>query len=385
MTVTAVVTQYFDVYCESSNMPWFAHIWVLVVNAVAVTIAMYLLIQFYVQLRHDLAQHSPFMKVLAIKLVIFFSFWQTFVISVLTSSTFHVLEANDYLAFPDLYVGVPSLLICVEMAIFAVMHIFAYPHKPYVTGHLGKYPSPSSGMDDIGPKQGGPFGLMALVDALNPWDMVKGFGRGIRWVFVGRKRRQLDESYKYNPNNDNGVVALEQTRGLDTTYRPGGARNLPIAEQFTRSKFGMPEYEEENAGLISHAQANPEMARNIPSPNTSPYKPARMRYDLTGQDISAGGSRYDEPTYPFATHSSVHPALREPALHPALRHNSDYHTPSGGESYPLAQVEDDVVFDPNKPQEIPGRVNSKRVRVVPSTEMLAERKVKSQHGELNLI
>jgi hypothetical protein len=27
MTITAVVTQYFGVYCESSNMPWFSHIW----------------------------------------------------------------------------------------------------------------------------------------------------------------------------------------------------------------------------------------------------------------------------------------------------------------------------------------------------------------------
>jgi hypothetical protein len=28
MTVTAVVTQYFQKYCESSNSPVFAHIWV---------------------------------------------------------------------------------------------------------------------------------------------------------------------------------------------------------------------------------------------------------------------------------------------------------------------------------------------------------------------
>ncbi len=28
MTITAVVTEYFEKYCESSNAPWFAHIWV---------------------------------------------------------------------------------------------------------------------------------------------------------------------------------------------------------------------------------------------------------------------------------------------------------------------------------------------------------------------
>ena len=38
---------------------------------------MYCLIQFYIQLRSDLAEHSPLLKVVAIKLVIFLSFWQT--------------------------------------------------------------------------------------------------------------------------------------------------------------------------------------------------------------------------------------------------------------------------------------------------------------------
>lgn len=49
----------------------------MVIEAAAVSIAMYCLIQFYVQIRPDVAQHQPFLKILAIKLVIFLSFWQT--------------------------------------------------------------------------------------------------------------------------------------------------------------------------------------------------------------------------------------------------------------------------------------------------------------------
>lgn len=43
----------------------------------SVTIAMYCLVQFYMQLKGDLAEHKPLLKITAVKLVIFLSFWQT--------------------------------------------------------------------------------------------------------------------------------------------------------------------------------------------------------------------------------------------------------------------------------------------------------------------
>ena len=49
----------------------------MVIEGGCVTVAMYCLIQFYVQLKDDLSEHRPLLKVTAIKLVIFLSFWQT--------------------------------------------------------------------------------------------------------------------------------------------------------------------------------------------------------------------------------------------------------------------------------------------------------------------
>ena len=76
-TFVSLITQFFGRYCESSLNPAFSHIWVMIFEATAVGIAMYCLIQFYVQLKTDLAPHRPFLKIACIKMVIFFSFWQS--------------------------------------------------------------------------------------------------------------------------------------------------------------------------------------------------------------------------------------------------------------------------------------------------------------------
>jgi uncharacterized membrane-anchored protein len=47
------------------------------VECVAVSIAMYCLIQFYYQIKNDISQFSPLLKIVSIKLVIFLSFWQS--------------------------------------------------------------------------------------------------------------------------------------------------------------------------------------------------------------------------------------------------------------------------------------------------------------------
>jgi hypothetical protein len=255
---------------------------------------MFCLIQFYVQLRVDLSQHSPFLKVLAIKLVIFLSFWQTFMISILTSATFNVLKPTATLAYPDLKVGIPSLLLCIEMAIFAFLHLFAFPWQPYrLDAAPTNYPrlssvSGESAKNIHGEKQGGFLGWKAFVDAMNPWDLVKAFARSMRWLFVGRRSRETDTSYMRNIAEDNDMVLQTNTEGYKQNV------NLPIADEFRRSRFGMPTTSdglrtpgpgEEGAGLIAHAQANP---RN----SSTGYVPAKERYDINGHEI--GPSRYEK-------------------------------------------------------------------------------------------
>lgn len=76
-TFVALITQLLGRYCERSFSPLYGHFWYQVLTAISVTIAMFCVIQFYIQTKGDLAAQKPFLKVLCIKLVIFFSFWQT--------------------------------------------------------------------------------------------------------------------------------------------------------------------------------------------------------------------------------------------------------------------------------------------------------------------
>ncbi|KAI0429385.1 DUF300-domain-containing protein [Xylaria sp. FL1042] len=310
MAITSVVTQYFGRYCESSNSPVFAHVWVIVIEAVAVTIAIYCLFQFYTQFRQSLAEHKLGLKVLAIKLVVFLSFWQTIAISLATSSTLNILSPNAKLAYPDLKVGIPSLLLCIEMALFAILHLWSFPYAQYKENAKTTFypsPNPSIGIppreNERGPKMGGFAGIKAFADAINVWDIVKAFGRGIRWLFVGAKHRHEDPSYQLK--GDTSYSGAHNTDGKSTDH-------LPIANQFRRSTFGLPSapgdpMPEESAGLIANAQPNPGSGHRK---HASPYQDAHPQayddnveqgpsthnttytpYDDRG-DIGASGSRY---------------------------------------------------------------------------------------------
>lgn len=333
MTIIAVVTQYFERYCESSNSPAFAHIWILAINCVAVFIAMYCVIQCYVQLKEPLDEHRPFLKVLAIKLVVFFAFWQVTAISVATSERFKIFEPNSIIAYPDIKVSIPAMLLCVEMVIFSILHFWAYPYSPYVPGaKTTYYPHPDSRKADLlparenphSPPSGGPLGVWAFLHAANTWDYVKAFGRGIRWLFFGVRNRKNDPSYK---NRNMSSLDLDNLAAKGDLQPARSTEHLPIADQFRRSKFGLPvangegdaqmANEDENTGLISHAQPNPTSARysrNLTSPRAppSPYEDGAYSHSPSPyRDIAA--SPLPSPYTPHArspVRSPVEPSRR---------------------------------------------------------------------------
>ncbi|KAJ5495047.1 hypothetical protein N7539_000163 [Penicillium diatomitis] len=254
MTILAVVTQATGRYCEESLSPAFAHVWTIVVESISVSIAMYCLIQFYVQLKEDISEHSPFLKILSVKLVIFLSFWQLIIINLLVS--LGAINESKTVATVDLKYGLPELLILIEMSIFSVLHLWAFSWKPYVIR-----PETSEVTDFFGngkpTYQGGRFGFGGLADAMNPLDLLKAVGRSFRWLAVGRKNRMLDPSYKPHTATI-GLQPSQPVLGTQSTAYGGAGTPAGRTKRYPS--------DEEGEVLLSHAQSNPSTSHLEPSP-----------------------------------------------------------------------------------------------------------------------
>lgn len=294
--------------------------------------AMYCLIQFYLQIKDDIAEYRPFLKICCIKLVIFFSFWQNvslalliscnqrltesqLLISFLTSShsgNGGILKPSAKVAFADLLFGIPSLLLCIEMFFFSLLHIVAFPWKPY---DIRKSPDPAAHYE------GGLLGWRAFLDAFNPWDIIKASARGFRWLFIGRRHREDDSSYREATKMKNFEQDRRQEGAGGPTIPSGG---LDGAKD---SRDGRPMYgrkgsdvSEDHAGLLSNAQDIPTI--NVRAP--SPFRDVSPDTRLTREDSPYGAApSYHAAPYP---RESVHGGQQQ-ARYPDASYDSGVYTP----------------------------------------------------------
>jgi hypothetical protein len=204
------------------------------------------------------------------------------VISFLASSS-GPLKPTKKISYPDIYIGIPSWLLCIEMAFFAILHVFAFPWKPYSLIHgAAAYTSSGNSLED-----GAPATLptssrryrgfwYAIADSFNPWDVVKASSRGLRWMFVRYKHRHTDSSYERpaaayklgisTGEIGNGGVApgmtVPVTAGLHQTH--SNTSTLPTAT----GPYNAMTTEDDRAGLL---YSNSRPGKSPSPPPRSPF------------------------------------------------------------------------------------------------------------------
>lgn len=137
-TLIAFVSQIFGFYGEGNYNPFSGYTYpaLLIINNFSQFTAMYCLVIFYSGYKQELKPMEPLAKFFSIKLVVFFSFFQ----SVLVTGLMEVDVIADF--FRDLFPGIQDkilvakklqeFLICIDMVIAAVGHLFAFSYKPFV-------------------------------------------------------------------------------------------------------------------------------------------------------------------------------------------------------------------------------------------------------------
>ncbi|KFA68108.1 hypothetical protein S40285_02538 [Stachybotrys chlorohalonatus IBT 40285] len=225
------ITEAIDVYCAESNSTQHASIWIQIVELVSLAIAMIFLLQFYEQIKVALKEQNPLLKLLAIKLVVFLFYLQSFIFARLTASD-GALQPTDRISYPSLAAGLPNAILCFEMLVVSIIHIWAYPTKPYLVKNVNaRMKQTSYLLSELGPRtrpgfehytenspvvsQGGRFGVLAFRDALNVTDIVRTIGLAVYWLFVAKRKndsaRYDDEFARRDPANRGEMTRFRTT------------------------------------------------------------------------------------------------------------------------------------------------------------------------------
>lgn len=103
--------------------------YVVVTVNTSVSVSLYCLILFYTVTEAYLQPYGPITKLLSIKAVVFFAFWQQVGISIL----FHFRMIPSVGARSEVEVGsaINSFLICIEMFLLSITNFFVFPYNTY--------------------------------------------------------------------------------------------------------------------------------------------------------------------------------------------------------------------------------------------------------------
>ena len=189
--------------------------------------------------------------------------------------------------------------------------------------------------------QGGFLGWRAIADAFNPWDIVKAIGRSFRWLFIGRKHRKGDSSYEYAARvasqDRNGSTAGTSSKldddyarqqayappippdGKAPPYSDAAGSNLELRPTHTHGSDSEHDYTD-NAGLLSHAQADPSSSYP-PRNNNAPIHageaiPYPSSDDAFAYPNAPPSVNYPPPSSAYPPPSSTYNAPTEPSPHP---------------------------------------------------------------------
>ncbi|MCL7039380.1 hypothetical protein MKW94_024247 [Papaver nudicaule] len=126
--ILAVILEGFGVYCEGEFKLNCGYPYIAVVLNFSQSWALYCLVQFYTVTKDELAHIKPLAKFLMFKSIVFLTWWQGIAIALLYQLGLFKSPIAQGLQFKS---SVQDFIICIEMAVASVVHLYVFPAKPY--------------------------------------------------------------------------------------------------------------------------------------------------------------------------------------------------------------------------------------------------------------
>ncbi|XP_011007364.1 PREDICTED: transmembrane protein 184 homolog DDB_G0279555-like isoform X1 [Populus euphratica] len=126
--VLAVILEAFGVYCEGDFKLRCGYPYIAVILNFSQSWALYCLVQFYTATKDELAHIKPLYKFLTFKSIVFLTWWQGVAIALLCSLGLFKSSIAQGLQFKS---SLQDFIICIEMGIASIVHLYVFPAKPY--------------------------------------------------------------------------------------------------------------------------------------------------------------------------------------------------------------------------------------------------------------
>lgn len=131
--ICIMILEHLGFYHEGDFNPRGGYLYICFFTNLSQCWALYCLVFFYYATHNELSPIRPVGKFLSVKALVFFTWWQSVMISILLQLNMipeYTMKLQD-LSSEDVAKLLQDYLICIEMFLIAIVHTFVFPHSEY--------------------------------------------------------------------------------------------------------------------------------------------------------------------------------------------------------------------------------------------------------------
>jgi hypothetical protein len=138
LAMCTLLAEMFHHYEEGSFAPSGVYFWVTLFDNVSISVAFYALFVFFQLTKSDLKPYHPLSKFLAVKSVLFVTFWQGCALALLVYVG--IIRGIGTWSADMVSQSLQDFLICIEMFVASVFHLVAFDYREFVSPNGEKRP-----------------------------------------------------------------------------------------------------------------------------------------------------------------------------------------------------------------------------------------------------